>query len=73
MLSWVRGRYSGWRLAEQLRSRSSSPGRGKIFPLSTSSRPILGPNLAFYPISREKEDDVKNTWMYTCLHGIMLN
>jgi hypothetical protein len=37
-----RSRCSDWLRARRPRSRSSSPGRGKIFLLSTSSRPALG-------------------------------
>jgi hypothetical protein len=36
-------RDSDWLRAGRPRGRSSSPGRGKIFLLSTSSRPALGP------------------------------
>jgi hypothetical protein len=35
-------RYRGWLRAGRPRGRSSCPGRGKIFLLSTSFRPILG-------------------------------
>jgi hypothetical protein len=36
-------RYRDWLRAGRPRGRSSSPGRGKISFLSTSSRPVLGP------------------------------
>jgi hypothetical protein len=38
-----RGRYSDWLQTGRLRVRSSCPGRGKIFLLSTSSRSLLWP------------------------------
>jgi hypothetical protein len=38
-------RYSDWLRTGRPRARSSSAGRGNIFLLSTSSRPILGPTL----------------------------
>jgi hypothetical protein len=36
-------RYSDWLRAIRLRGRSSSPRRGKILLLSSSSSPVLGP------------------------------
>jgi hypothetical protein len=36
-------RYSDWLRATQMSGRSSSPGKGKNFLFSTSSRPVLGP------------------------------
>jgi hypothetical protein len=44
--NWVKSRssqYSDLPWAGRPRGRSSSPGRGKIFLVSTSSRPVLGP------------------------------
>jgi hypothetical protein len=38
-----RSRYNEWLLAERPRCRCSSPGGGKNFHFSTSSRPALGP------------------------------
>jgi hypothetical protein len=35
--------YNDWLRTGRLRGRNSSPDRGKIFLLSTSSRPVLGP------------------------------
>jgi hypothetical protein len=39
----IRSRYSGWLRAGRRRGWSSIPGRVKIFLLSTSCRPVLGP------------------------------
>jgi hypothetical protein len=36
-------RYSAWLRAGRPKGRSSSPSRGKVFFLSTTSRPVLGP------------------------------
>jgi hypothetical protein len=41
----LRSRDSDWLRADRPRVRSSSPGGAKIFLLSTSSRPVLGPIL----------------------------
>jgi hypothetical protein len=38
-----RSRYSDWLRAGRPRGRTSSPSKGKIFRLSTSSKPVLGP------------------------------
>jgi hypothetical protein len=47
-----RSRYSDWLRTERPRRLNSSPGRGKIFLVCTSSRPTLGPNQS-YPMSTE--------------------
>jgi hypothetical protein len=43
-------RNSDWLQARRLRSRSSSPGKGKIFLLCTSSRPVLRATQPPYPM-----------------------
>jgi hypothetical protein len=60
-----------------------SPGRGKIFLLSTSSTPILRLSSGLKQPGRDANHtppssaEVKNTWICTstpsCLHGIVLN
>jgi hypothetical protein len=42
-LGWLVGWYSDWLRAGRPRALSSSPGGGKNFHFSTSSRPSLGP------------------------------
>jgi hypothetical protein len=74
---WL-SRYSDWLLAGRPRGRSSSPGRGKNFLISTSSRPVLGPTeppIQWVPRvmrpGREADHspptsaEVKKTWLYT--------
>jgi hypothetical protein len=73
-----RSRYSDWLRAGRPNGKSSRPGRGKTFLLSTSSRPVLGPTqlpIQWVPevkrLGRESNHsppssaDVKNTWIYT--------
>jgi hypothetical protein len=43
-----RSRYSNWLRARRMRGRSSSPGRVKYFPFSTSFRPAA--HKASYPM-----------------------
>jgi hypothetical protein len=46
VISWelgYRSRYSDWLRAGRPRDQSSSTSRGKIFILSSSSGPVLGP------------------------------
>jgi hypothetical protein len=77
---YVESRDSDWLWAGRPRGRSLSPGGGKNFHSSMSSRPALGPiqpPIQWVPgIKRpEREADhlpptnaeVKKTWVYTCV------
>jgi hypothetical protein len=79
-------RYSDWLQAERQRGRSSSPGRGKIFLLSMSSRPVLEPTqpaMEYVPgvkqAGREADPSpptstkVMNTWICTSTRPYVYN
>jgi hypothetical protein len=81
---FVKNRYSEWLRGGGSRGRSSSPGRGKIFLLSTSSRPALGVYSASYPMGiggffpgvKRPGDAARNLYTFTpplSLHGVVLN
>jgi hypothetical protein len=53
--------YGDWLQAEEPRGRSSSRGRGKIFLLFTSSRPVLVPTQPSVPGEKRPGRDVNHS------------